>query len=368
MKELIREKALEIGFDAVGFANLAVGAKARMRLDTFILLGHHGEMEWMEKNIDRRKDPNVLWPEARSIISVAMNYGPASNPLDDLKAKDCGNISVYARNRDYHDVLKKRLKKLGGWLNQTFDCDLKVFVDTAPILEKPLAHAAGLGWQGKHSNLVSREFGSWIFLGEILTTLKIQPDKAEIDHCGTCRQCLDICPTNAFSGPYILNASRCISYLTIEHRGHIPSEFRKLIGNRIYGCDDCLAVCPWNKFSKLSAELAFHPRDDLKLPILEDLLTLDDATFRRMFSGSPIKRIGRDRFIRNTLIAWGNSGANRVPDILFELLVDAAPIVRAMAVWALGQLEDPQMLKERYSRFHSLEKDISVLKEWETVL
>ncbi|MBH69037.1 MAG: tRNA epoxyqueuosine(34) reductase QueG [Rhodospirillaceae bacterium] len=368
MKDLIRKQALDIGFDAVGFADASTGARDRARLDAFIAEGHHGEMDWMARNIDRRKDPKVLWSEVRSVIAVAVNYGPDSNPLTDLKAKAHGNISVYARNRDYHYVLKKRLKKLGRWLGQVFDCDLKVFVDTAPVLEKPLAHSAGVGWQGKHSNLVSREFGSWIFLGEIFTTLKIKPDKMEIDHCGSCRQCLDVCPTSAFPKPYILDASRCISYLTIEFKGHIPLEFRKPIGNRIYGCDDCLAICPWNKFSKIASDLAFVPRDDLKLPLLEELISLDDKKFRKMFSGSPIKRIGRDRFIRNTLIALGNSGTNILPDRLLELLEDPAPIVRAMAVWAVGELGNKEAIKGLFDRCDDLEKDNTVRQEWETAL
>jgi epoxyqueuosine reductase len=279
-------------------------------------------------------------------------------------AIDRANISVYARNRDYHDVIKKKLKKLGRWLGQEFKCDLKVFVDTAPILEKPLAHAAGIGWQGKHSNLVSPNYGSWLFLGEIFTTLDLEPDLSETDHCGSCKKCLDICPTNAFPEPYTLDASRCISYLTIEHKGHISVEFRKVMGNRIYGCDDCLAICPWNKFSQLANEIAFKAREDLNLPLLEELICLDDKAFREKFSGSPIKRIGRDRFIRNTLIALGNSGARTPSNDLLKLLDDPSVLVRAMAIWALGNIAPSQQIKDLSQQYLKIETDRYILDEW----
>ena len=321
-------------------------------------------MTWMADHVDRRKDPRSLWSEVRSVISVAANYGPNSNPLDDLMAIDRANISVYARNRDYHDVIKKKLKKLGRWLGQEFKCDLKVFVDTAPILEKPLAHAAGIGWQGKHSNLVSPNYGSWLFLGEIFTTLDLEPDLSETDHCGSCKKCLDICPTNAFPEPYTLDASRCISYLTIEHKGHISVEFRKVMGNRIYGCDDCLAICPWNKFSQLANEIAFKAREDLNLPLLEELICLDDKAFREKFSGSPIKRIGRDRFIRNTLIALGNSGARTPSNDLLKLLDDPSVLVRAMAIWALGNIAPSQQIKDLSQQYLKIETDRYILDEW----
>ena len=293
-----------------------------------------------------------------------MNYGPKVNPLDDLRSINRANISVYARNKDYHNVIKKRLKKLGRWLGKEFNCDLKVFVDTAPILEKPLGQAAGIGWQGKHSNLVNQSFGSWLFLGEIFTTLELDPDEMEEDHCGSCTKCLDICPTNAFPEPYMLDASRCISYLTIEHKGHIPLKYREKMGNRIYGCDDCLAVCPWNKFSKMAREAAFIPREDLNLPLLEDFLNLDDSLFREKFSGSPIKRIGRDRFIRNVLIALGNSSI-RAPSIsLLNLLNDPSSIVRAMCVWVLGRILPINKMKELSVQHLKSEMDKTVREEW----
>ena len=368
MKELIKEKALEIGFDAIGFTAPSLNSNTTEKFDNFISNGFFGDMEWMAKNAHRRRDPKLFWPEARSIIVVASNYGPTSNPLSDLNAFDRGNISVYARNRDYHDVLKKKLKTLGRWLGEHFPCELKVFVDTAPILEKPLAQNAGIGWQGKHSNLVNKGFGSWLFLGEVFTTLDLEPDTVEQDHCGSCTKCLDICPTHAFPAPYQLDARRCISYLTIEHKGHIPVEFRKLIGNRIYGCDDCLAVCPWNKFAKIASEIAFIPRDKLRLPLLEELLLLDDQSFRNYFSRSPIKRIGRDRFIRNVLVALGNSKTSEVPGILLKLLSDPAPIVRSMAVWALGQIGDNKTVKASYEEIFVKEKDEVVQSEWAAVI
>ena len=367
MRELIKEKALEIGFDAVGFTEPSLDGKISAQFDAFISKGHFGDMEWMVANAHRRTDPKELWPEARSIIVVASNYGPETDPLDDLNADDRGNISIYARNRDYHNILKKRLKKLGRWLGETFQCDLKVFVDTSPVLEKPLAQNAGIGWQGKHSNLVSKDFGSWFFLGELFTTLEIEPDTREHDHCGSCTKCLNICPTNAFPSPYKLDARRCISYLTIEYKGHIPVEFRKPIGNRIYGCDDCLAICPWNKFSKTASEIAFIPIEKLRLPLLKELISLDDAAFRKFFSGSPIKRIGRDRFIRNTLVALGNSKTRDVPTDLLKLLSDPAPIVRSMAVWALGQIGESDIIKSSFRKLFASEKDEVVRCEWKAI-
>ena len=368
MKERIRAKAKEEGFDAVGFAQAEMGLREKARLEAFVSLGHHGDMTWMAEHLERRKDPRSLWPGARSVIAVAINYGPENSPLNDLRAFDRANISVYARNKDYHNLIKKRLKKLGRWLGKEFNCDLKVFVDTAPILEKPLGQAAGIGWQGKHSNLVNQKFGSWLFLGEIFTTLNLEPDASEVDHCGSCKKCLDICPTNAFPEPYMLDASRCISYLTIEHKGHIPVEYREKMGNRIYGCDDCLAVCPWNKFAKMASESAFIPREDLSLPLLEDLLCLDDLSFREKFSGSPIKRIGRDRFIRNVLIAMGNSRAKTPTDDFLNLLGDSSNIVRAMAVWALGRMISGKTLKTLSAPYLKVEPDADVLEEWDRAL
>ena len=368
MKERIRAKAKEEGFDAVGFAQAEMGLREKARLEAFVSLGQHGDMTWMAEHLERRKDPRSLWPGVRSVIAVAINYGPENSPLNDLRSFDRANISVYARNKDYHNIIKKRLKKLGRWLGKEFNCDLKVFVDTAPILEKPLGQAAGIGWQGKHSNLVNQKFGSWLFLGEIFTTLNLEPDASEVDHCGSCKKCLDICPTNAFPEPYMLDASRCISYLTIEHKGHIPVEYREKMGNRIYGCDDCLAVCPWNKFAKMASESAFIPREDLSLPLLEDLLCLDDLSFREKFSGSPIKRIGRDRFIRNVLIAMGNSRAKTPTVDFLNLLDDSSNIVRAMAVWALGRMISGKKLKTLSAPYLKVEPDADVLEEWDRAL
>ncbi len=364
MKQRIRDKALDLKFDAVGFAAAAVGAREQARLDAFVAAGEHGDMDWMARTAVRRRDPKALWPAARSVVVLAANYGPTRDPLEDIDARDRGNISVYARNRDYHDLVKKRLKRFGRWFGDTFDCDLKVFVDTAPVLEKPLAQAAGVGWQAKHSNLVSRRFGSWLFLGELFTTLQIEPDEPGRDHCGSCRKCLDICPTDAFPAPYTLDATRCISYLTIEHKGHIPIAFRAAIGNRIYGCDDCLAVCPWNKYAVATREAAFVPRADLDLPLLQSFLDLDDAGFRARFSGSSIKRIGRDRFLRNVLIAWGNAGGAMVVRAHLALLSDASPLVRAAAVWALGQIAGPERTRRLAQACRPVETDAVVRREW----
>jgi epoxyqueuosine reductase len=364
MKQRIIAKAREIGFDTVGVAPSAVGGREQARLDAFLASGQHGDMDWMERTLERRRDPRALWGDAKSVVVVTTNYGPAHDPMDNLAATDRANISVYARNRDYHDLVKKRLKQLARWMVGEFGCELKVFVDTAPVLEKPLGQLAGVGWQGKHSNLVSRELGSWFFLGEIFTTLELEPDKREVDHCGSCTNCLDICPTNAFPAPYTLDATRCISYLTIEHRGHIDPEFRAAIGNRIYGCDDCLAVCPWNKFAKTASEAAFAPREDLELPLLTSFLGLDDAGFRARFSGSPIKRIGRDRFLRNVLIAVGNSGDGNAAAAVEGMLSDVSPLVRAMAVWAIGQLASPEIFEALRVMHEAIETDLDVRIEW----
>jgi epoxyqueuosine reductase len=297
-------------------------------------------MGWMEARADQRADPRALWPEARSVIALGLSYAPETDPLESLAWQDRATISVYARNRDYHDVVKKRLKALARWIVAEYaGAGVKVFVDTAPVMEKPLAQQAGLGWQGKHTNLVSRTHGSWLFLGEIYTTLDLSPDAPELDHCGSCTRCLDICPTKAFPAPYRLDARRCISYLTIEHHGPIPEEFRKPMGNRIYGCDDCLAVCPWNKFAAAHQEPAFAPRAELTAPKLAELAALDDAAFRALFSGSPIKRIGRNRFIRNVLIAIGNSATPSLRESALSLCADADPVVAEAAAWAVAQLD-----------------------------
>ncbi|MFO0389057.1 MAG: tRNA epoxyqueuosine(34) reductase QueG [Alphaproteobacteria bacterium] len=336
--QLLSAKAKALGFDTVGFCHPSAIIEAGQALHEFLARGHHGEMYWLSEHADRRSNPEVLWPEAKSVIVVGHNYAPAENPLPRLEQKTIGNISCYAQNKDYHDVMKKKLRQLAREIATTHSCDVKLFVDTAPVMEKPLAQAAGIGWQGKHTCLVSREFGSWLFIGSIFTTLELPADAKESDHCGTCTKCLDICPTQAFTAPRELDARRCISYLTIEHKGQIPLEFRKAIGNRIYGCDDCLAICPWNKFAQTAAETAYHPRESLKAPLLKDLVKLDDAAFRQMFSGSPIKRIGRDRFIRNVLVAIGNSDDASLVEHTKPLLQDNSPLVAEMAAWALGEL------------------------------
>ena len=333
----------------------------------FIDRGWHGDMGWMADRADVRRSPTKLWPNAATAIVVAMNYGPDTDPFDRLDQSDLGNISVYAHGRDYHRVMKKRLRELGRWLNDTYDADSRVFVDTAPLMEKPIAQAAGIGWSGKHTNLVSRDFGSWLFLGVLLTTLRMTPGVPESDHCGGCQACLDICPTNAFPAPYQLDARRCISYVTIEHKGHIASEFRRQLGNRIYGCDDCLAVCPWNKFARSTEQPDFKPLSNVSQATLVDLATLSDAQFRARFSGTAIKRTGRDRFVRNVLIALGNTGnCNAVP-VIQDLLTDTSPLVRAMAVWALGQLLERSELAPLYARFASSERDSDVLAEWHQI-
>ena len=339
-REAIRSRAAAEGFDIVRFALAQAPANAAANLQSFLGEGRHGSMDWMARNAERRADPQTLWPDARSIVVLGANYGPDFDPLEMLSRKSSGAISAYAQGADYHDVLKKKLKRLAGYIAEEYATEVKVFIDTAPVLEKPLAQAAGLGWQGKHTNLVSREFGSWLFLGSVFTSLYIEPDQAETDHCGQCHACLDVCPTKAFPAPYQLDAQRCISYLTIEHKGHIPHEFLAAIGNRIYGCDDCLAVCPWNKFAQVSRESQFHARAELRNPRLADLAGLDDAGFREVFRGSPVKRIGRARFIRNVLIAIGNSGDVALAPTAMSLIADSSPLVRAMAVWALSKLLD----------------------------
>ncbi|MFT8243881.1 tRNA epoxyqueuosine(34) reductase QueG [Roseomonas sp. BN140053] len=342
-RDAIRGEALRLGFDAVGFARAHLGPEVRERLAAFLAAGMHGEMGWLADRAEQRSHPQALWPEAVSVICLGMNYGPERDPLESLGWRDRGTISVYARHRDYHDVVKKRLKALARWMVERFaGSALKVFVDTAPVAEKPLAHQAGLGWQGKHSNLVSREHGSWLFLGEVFTTLDLAPTATpEPDHCGNCSRCLAACPTDAFVGPYRLDARRCISYLTIEHRGPIPPELRPRLGNRIYGCDDCLAVCPWNKFAHPTAEPALQPRDDLMAPPLAELAALDDAGFRARFSGSPIKRIGRDRFVRNVLNAIGNSADPSLRPVAEGLRADPDPVVAEAAEWAAARLDGP---------------------------
>ncbi|MBV6656958.1 MAG: tRNA epoxyqueuosine(34) reductase QueG [Devosiaceae bacterium] len=338
-RAFVEKAASELGFDACAITHANRVDDLRERLDRFVALGHHGSMEWMAETATRRSHPRHLWPEARALVMLGMSYAPPDDPLATLERPDVGTISVYARNRDYHDLIKGRLKTLASKIVSRLGGGVKVFVDTAPVMEKPLAQAAGLGWQGKHTNLVSRSHGSWLFLGSIFTTLDLAADEAETDHCGSCTRCLDVCPTRAFPAPYQLDARRCISYLTIEHKGPIPEEFRVPMGNRIYGCDDCLAVCPWNKFAAEAREAKLTAREDLKAPPLDELLRLDDAGFRRHFSGSPIKRIGRNRFIRNCLIAAGNSADPALTPQVSALTADQDPVVQDAAQWALAQLE-----------------------------
>ena len=361
----IREYALALGFDAVGFAPAASRLEVRCNLRAFLAEGRYGDMGWLAAHEERRSSPDALWPEAQTVIALAMSYGPATDPLDLLPKRERGTISVYARTaRDYHDVVKRKLKRLARWLVETHGGGVKVFVDTAPVMEKPAAEAAGLGWQGKHTNLVSRRFGSWLFLGEVFTTLALEPDEPHEDRCGSCRACLDVCPTGAFTAPYRLDPRRCISYLTIEHKAPIPHEFRRTMGNRIYGCDDCLAVCPWNKFAARAREPGLLPRIELTAPKLADLAGLDEAGFRQVFAGSPIKRTGRNRFLRNVLIAIGNSGDAGLVPTARRALDDTAPLVRGAAVWALRELlPSPEFEDVRSVRLPG-ETDDSVRREW----
>ncbi len=367
IREAIRDRALACGFDAVGFAEARLDAEARAGLSEFIARGYHGDMGWLAGTVTRRGDPQALWPEARSVVVLGVNYAPEDDPLALLDTPDCEVVSVYARGRDYHDTLKRRLKALARWIEGQWPGALKLFVDTAPVMEKPLAERAGLGWQGKHTNLVSRDFGSWLFLGEIYLSLELEPDAAEADHCGSCRRCLDVCPTAAFPAPYRLDARRCISYLTIEHKGMIPVELRPLIGNRIYGCDDCLAVCPWNKFARAAEDPDFAPRTELTAPRLAALAELDDAAFRTMFAGTAVKRTGRDRFVRNVLIAIGNAppGDAQLLAAARRRLDDRSPLVRAAAVWAFSRLAPATECTAEQARRLSREDDPLVREEWE---
>ena len=331
-------QARDLGFAAVGICRPDAIPHAADRLATALADGHHGTMGWMAERVQWRGAPDTLWPQARSVIMLAENYGPDGDPLDLLKETDRGVVSVYARGRDYHDVVKKRLKALGRWLIEAGGGEIKVFVDTAPVMEKPLAAAAGLGWQGKHTNLVSRDIGNWFFLGALFTTLELEVDPPGADHCGSCRACLDICPTDAFPAPYRLDARRCISYLTIEHKGPVDTELRPLLGNRIYGCDDCLAVCPWNKFASAARDMTYAARPELERPRLGDLVLLDEAGFRAVFAGSPIKRIGRGRFVRNVLYAIGNAGDAGLRGKAQGLCEDPDPVVADAARWAVDRL------------------------------
>jgi epoxyqueuosine reductase len=364
IKEDILARARAEGFDTVRFTSARAEPSNASRLREFLDAGHHGSMGWMAERAHWRADPQAMWHEAKSVIVLGLNYGPAGDPLAILERKERGAISAYALGDDYHDVVKKKLKALAGYVFQTFKAEVKVFVDTAPVMEKPLAQKAGLGWQGKHTNLVSREFGSWLFLGSIFTTLELPADTPEPDHCGNCHACLDICPTRAFPSPYRLDARRCISYLTIEHDGPIPRELRAGMGNRIYGCDDCLAVCPWNKFARKASETKLQAREELKAPFLADLAALDDAGFRALFRKSPVKRIGRNRFLRNVMIAIGNSGDAALADCARRALQDESPLVRGAAIWALSQLL-PEKEFDRLARDRAeTENDPEARSEW----
>ncbi|MCK1678564.1 tRNA epoxyqueuosine(34) reductase QueG [Bradyrhizobium sp. 147] len=364
LKTQLAHKARALGFDCIGITAPGTIESAGKYFLEFIASGGHGDMDWLAASPERRVDPRGLWQDVRSVIMLGVNYGPDQDPLAILKQRTHAAISVYAQGDDYHDLIKKRLKALARWLVATAPSDVKVFVDTAAVMEKPLAQAAHLGWQGKHTNLVSREFGSWLFLGAIYTTLELPRDDAEIDHCGSCRACLDICPTASFPAPYKLDARRCISYLTIENKGPIPREFRKAMANRIYGCDDCLAACPWNKFAQEGREAKLAARDELRAPSLAELARLDDASFRTLFTKSPVKRIGRDRFLRNVLIAIGNSGKPALSAEARRLLDDPSPLVRGAAAWALGQLVEREAFAEMRLQVLDREPDESVREEW----
>ena len=365
--DTVKSLAVASGFTEARMCRADEAWEAGERLAEYVAGGMHGEMVWMEDTLARRRHPTAMWADAKSAVVVALNYGPDSDPLAALEHRSEGVISVYAQNTDYHDLVKKRLKHLARAFVETTGAEVKVFVDTAPLMEKPLAARAGLGWQGKHTNLVSRAHGSWLFLGVMLTTAELEPDAPEVDHCGSCTACLDICPTQAFPQPYQIDARRCISYLTIEHKGPVPLEFRVAMGNRIYGCDDCLAVCPWNKFASVTAEMAFHPRPELKGPLLSELAALDDQGFREVFTASPVKRIGRGRFVRNVMIAVGNSQDTTLLPATLERLNDADSLVRGAAVWAFSRLA-PDQARMRAQASLDAESEPLVQAEWQTIL
>lgn len=362
--EELRRRAKALGFDAFGIAPADGRPDLREKLAHALAAGWHGGMDWMAETKARRGAPRALWPEARSVVMVGMNYGPDHNPLETLDKPEVGNISVYARNRDYHELIKGRLKDLAGLLNRRTGAEVKVFVDTAPVMEKPLAEAAGLGWQGKHTVLVSRAFGSWLLLGAIFTSAELPADRPHPESCGKCRKCLDICPTNAFPAPFRLDARRCLAYLNIEHKGPIPREFRILMGNRVFGCDDCLAVCPWNKFASVAREAKLKAKEELKAMPLSELVRLDDAGFRKLFAGSPVKRLGHARFLRNVLIALGNSGMPHLCHLAERHINDPEPIIRGAAVWAMRRLAEPEHIEQLKLAFLPAETDMEVRAEW----
>jgi epoxyqueuosine reductase len=368
VKSALVAEAEALGFDAVAVTKPIVSSQARDALHRFLRDGFHGDMTWLAAQPERRSDPTVIWHDVRSVVMLGVNYGPEGDPRAALAEKDRGIISIYAQGDDYHDVIKSRLKALARWLVANAGGDVKVFVDTAAVMEKPLAASAGIGWQGKHTNLVSRHLGSWLFLGALFTTLELPADEPEVDHCGSCRACLDICPTAAFPSPYRLDARRCISYLTIEHKGPIPRALRSHIGNRIYGCDDCLAACPWNKYAQLGRDAKLSARPDLRAPALADLADLDDAAFRAKFAKTAIKRTGRDRFVRNVLIAIGNSGERALSIHAERLLGDPATVVRGAAVWALSRLLTADDFRVLAARHHPAETDTDVADEWTSAL
>ncbi|MGE0288558.1 MAG: tRNA epoxyqueuosine(34) reductase QueG [Bradyrhizobium sp.] len=363
VKAALARQAAALGFDGIGVTDPDAIGEAGLRFREFLEAGNHGDMDWLVARPERRMHPRALWPGVRSIVMLGFNYGPDEDPLLVLQKRTRGAISVYAQGDDYHDVIKKRLKTLARWLAATTGDEVKIFIDTAAVMEKPLAQAAGLGWQGKHTNLVSREFGSWLFLGAIFSASQLPRDEPDIDRCGSCTACQDVCPTAAFPAPYRLDARRCISYLTIENKGQIPREFRKALGNRIYGCDDCLAVCPWNKFAQAGREAKLAARAALRAPSLAELVRLDELAFRTLFAKSPVKRIGRDRFVRNVLIAIGNSADATLAGEAERLLDDESPLVRGAAVWALAQLIPPDAFAAQSGRA-AAEPDEGVREEW----
>ncbi|WP_375598804.1 tRNA epoxyqueuosine(34) reductase QueG [Devosia sp. Naph2] len=363
----LKTRAQALGFDAFGIASADARPDLPEKLHTALAQGWHADMDWMAETEERRGDPRRLWDQARSVILLGVNYGPEIDPMDLLKDKSVGNISAYARNRDYHDIIKGRLKELAGLLARRAGADVKVFVDTAPLMEKPLAEAAGLGWQGKHSVLVSRTFGSWLFLGAILTDMELPTDQPHAESCGSCTRCLDICPTNAFPAPFRLDARKCLAYYSVEHKGPIPREFRRPMGNRIYGCDDCLAVCPWNKFASISREAKLRSRPEFERPALAELVQLDDTGFRVLFAGSPVKRIGHARFLRNALICIGNSDDLGLLPLVEARLGDPSPLVRGAAIWALRRLDAERAESLRLDRL-AQESDSDVRTEWDGVV